>query len=58
MDGMVDGEGMRQEDLGCWGGLLVVDRLKGCGVKFLLSILVSLGSTYRPEKGGYAELED
>lgn len=33
-------------------------RLKGLGVKFLVSILITLGSASRPEKGGYAELED
>lgn len=61
MDGKVDRDGRPETGgLGDAGELACrrqTERTRQ-GVKFLLSILVMLGSTFRPEKGEYAELED
>lgn len=61
MDGKVDRDGQPETGgLGDAGELACRRQTERTGrwVKFLLSILVMLGSTFRPEKGEYAELED
>lgn len=61
MDGKVDRDGRPETGgLGDAGELACRRQTErpGRGVKFLLSILVILDSTFRPGKGEYAELKD